>query len=56
MGPKSTGFMLLSMILLSFPGLGAEETLLLRSPTVSGEHVAFVYAGDLCATGSGESP
>ncbi|MCB1182893.1 PD40 domain-containing protein [bacterium] len=37
----------LCAILLAGPALGADQTLLLREPDLSADHLAFVYAGDI---------
>ena len=39
--------MLLPLLCLSMTAAAAEPTMLLRSPSVSADHVAFVYAGDV---------
>lgn len=46
---KMSNFILACVILsiIVLPADGQNETLLLRQPTVSADHVVFVYAGDI---------
>ncbi len=50
-------FILLALVsLITLPALADDEARLLRMPTVSDNHVAFVYAGDIWITGQGGGP
>lgn len=47
----------LLLILLAVPATAADQTLLLRQPDLSDDHIAFVYAGDLwVASPDGSAP